>query len=135
MNDDEALLRAFESFSIPRDRWRHRDHLRVAYLLLSRHPFDEALSRFRKGVKAINAVHGVVDAPDRGYHETMTVAWLRVVDAMRREYGPAESSEAFCDRHPELHPKTLLRLFYSRRRMMSAEAKARFVEPDLTALP
>ncbi|USN98620.1 MAG: hypothetical protein H6810_10675 [Phycisphaeraceae bacterium] len=135
MTNDDEFLHAFETHNIPKDQWRHREHLRVAYLLLTRYPFDEALDHFRAGVKAINILHGLEDTPTQGYHETMTVAWLRLVAAMIREYGKAKSSDAFCSDHPELGQKFILRLFYSRRRIMSAEAKAGFVEPDLTALP
>ena len=65
----------------------------------------------------------------------MTQAWLRLVDLVLREYGPAVEADAFVEQHPELSEKKTLRLFYSRERFMSAEAKVSFVEPDLTPLP
>ena len=65
----------------------------------------------------------------------MTHAWLWIIDAMFREYGQAETADALCDAHPELLEKKTLRLLYSERRFMSAEAKAKFVEPDLAPPP
>jgi hypothetical protein len=44
-------------------------------------------------------------------------------------------SESFCEAHPHLLQKTLLRLYYTRPRIMTLEAKARFVEPDIAPLP
>ena len=55
-----------------------------------------------------------------------------------RAYGtviPTADSEAFCDMHPQLLNRNILRLFYSPERRMHPDAKTRFVEPDLTDLP
>ena len=70
-----------------------------------------------------------------GYHETMTQAWMRLVYLPLCEYGPAENADAFCEQHPQLSQKKVLRLFYSRDRFMPSAAKVGFLEPDLTPLP
>jgi len=51
------------------------------------------------------------------------------------EYGPAASADAFFDEHPQLGNMKALRLFYSRDRLMSPEAKGRFAEPDIKPFP
>ena len=132
---DAALLEQFFAGTYPRDQWNHRAHLKVAYLLLRRFPFPAALDQMRVGIRAYNAAQGIVDSPTGGYHETMTVAWMRIMFAMLCEYGPAETADAFLDSQPQLGEKKLLRLFYSAERLMSPEAKQRYVEPDLAALP
>lgn len=134
MTDDE-LIDAFERADIPPDSWKHETHVRVAWIMIDRYGVDEAIGRMRDGIKALNAANGLVDSLHSGYHETLTVAWLRVIDATRKSRGAGASSQAFFDDHTQLHSKMMLRLFYTRDRIMSAEAKARFVEPDLTALP
>ena len=73
MSDDD-LLRQFEDCSLPFDQWVHRAHVRVAYLYLTRHPFEFAVEKMRSGIRAYNAAHHVPDEPNRGYHETMTVS-------------------------------------------------------------
>ena len=135
MSDDETFLREFEARRWPLDRWHHRDHIKLGYLYLRRYPFDEAAARIRAAIRAHNAAHDVPDSPTSGYHETMTRAWLCLIDLVMREYGPAEDADAFIDLHPELSEKKTLRLFYSRGRFMSPEAKVSFVEPDLAPLP
>ncbi|MCI0365833.1 MAG: hypothetical protein L0219_18395 [Phycisphaerales bacterium] len=135
MASDAEFLEAFEARRWPRDQWHHREHIRLAYLYLRAYSFEEAVQRVRTGIKAHNAAHGVPDGPTSGYHETMTIAWLGLVEAMLAEYGPEENSEAFWDAHPELSQKKALRLFYSKERFMSPEAKTRFIEPDLAPLP
>lgn len=135
MPTDVEFLQQFESRAWPLSEWHHRDHVRLAYLLLREGTFEQAAERIRRGIRAHNAAHGVTDTPTSGYHETMTLAWLRLVETILLEYGPEATADAFCDAHPELMQKKSLRLFYSRERFMSAEAKVRFVEPDLAPLP
>jgi len=135
MSDDDPFLSEFEAQRWPLEKWHHRDHIKLAYLYLTRHPFDEAMTRIRSGMKAHNAAHNIPEAPDRGYHETITHAWLWLVHVTLRQYGPAESADAFFEQHPELSQVKSLRFFYSRGLIMSAEAKASFVEPDLAPLP
>jgi len=48
---------------------------------------------------------------------------------------PTSDSESFCDQHPHLLVKTILRTFYSPERRSLQEAKIQFVEPDLSSLP
>lgn len=134
-HDDEEFLDRFESCTIPFSEWKHRAHLKVAYLYLRRFSLDEAVAKMRAGLKALNEVHGSPESLDRGYHETLTVAWMRLVHLTLAQYGPAESSEQFLERQPELTNRYALRFFYSRDRIMSWEAKREFVEPDLAPLP
>jgi len=133
--DDETFLREFEACTLPPDQWRHRAHLKVAYLYLRRHGLAGASEKIPPAIKALNAAHQTPEGLDRGYHHTLTLAWLRVIHATLQEYGPAETADAFLDQQPQLLEKKILRLFYSRARLMSWQAKGEFVEPDLAPLP
>lgn len=134
MNDDEHLRR-FEDQSLPHAEWHHRAHLKVAYLYLNRLSYEETLAKLQTGIRTYNAAHGIVDSPTSGYHETLTQAWLRLVHTMLCQFGPAESADAFFDAQSQLMEKRVVLLFYSRDRIMSVEARAGFVEPDLAPLP
>ena len=134
MNDAEHLRR-FEDHSLPKEQWNHRAHLKVAYLYLNRYTQAEALERLRTGIKAYNAAQGIQDTPTGGYHETMTQVWLQLVYTTLRQFGPAESADAFFDAQTQLGDKRTPLLFYSRDLIMSAEAKTSFVAPDLAPLP
>lgn len=133
MNDDEFLA-AFEDCSLPFEQWTHRAHVRVAYLYSSRHDLESAIDRMRAGIKAYNKATDTPEAIDRGYHETITQAFMRLVFTANLQSGPHESSDAFCEAHPELLAKQALLTFYSRDRIMSWEAKQAFMEPDLMPL-
>jgi hypothetical protein len=128
-------LEAFEACSIPLADWNHRAHLTIAYLLLRQHPLEEATDRMRRGVQRFNLAKGIEQTPTGGYHETLTVAWMRVLHTTIGAYGGASGPEEFFAQHPHLLSKVMLRLFYTRPRIMSSEARYGFVEPDLAPLP
>jgi hypothetical protein len=132
MNDDQFLA-AFEARTL--DEFHHRDHIKVAYLYLRRHPLDEAIAKVRAGLQGLAAAWGApVDDLEKGYHETMTQAWVRLVHLALSDCVVVESADAFCDRQPQLMQKTRLESFYSRQRLMTWEAKRGFVAPDLRDL-
>lgn len=132
---DEEFMKGFEACTIPHDQWTHRAHIRMAYVMLRRDPFDTALPKVRAGIHKLNASQNTPEAIDRGYHETITQAWLRLVASALANYGTMDSFEPFAEQHPHLLCRTLLRSFYSRGRIMSWEAKKGWVEPDLAKLP
>jgi hypothetical protein len=132
---DGELLEAFERCALPRQQWSHCAHVRVAFLYVFRYGWEEAEERMRRGIKAYNAATQTPEGLDRGYHETITVAFLRLIAEAAGGGERYESSLEFCDRHPELMDKRVLSRFYSGARLMSWGAKEGFVEPDLAALP
>jgi hypothetical protein len=136
---DDALWEAFTACTLPADAWKHRTHLRVAFLHLARWTLDEAHLRMRVGIIRLNAAQGLVETAERGYHETLTRAWLSCVSSLRADDArcgrPADGSVPFCAAHPEIFDKTFLLRFYSRERLLSLEARSVFVPPDLAALP
>jgi hypothetical protein len=137
MKDDE-LLSPFEDCSLPFELWTHRAHLKVAYLYLRDHDFAAAMAKMRRGVQAYNAVHNVPESDTSGYNETTTRAMMQIVAATMAAYGPVlltPDADSFCDTHPQLMTKHVLRLFYSPERRMQPKAKTEFVKPDLASLP
>jgi hypothetical protein len=89
----------------------------------------------RSGIKALNTAHKVPERPDRGYHETITQAWMRLTHQALRGSGKSESSDIFLSRHTNLISKDTLLAFYTKERLMSSDARRQFVEPDLKPLP
>src|SRR6476660_401103 len=103
--DDATLLKQFEDLSLPFSQWTHRAHVKVAYLYLCGHSFDEALLRIRKGIKAYNTANKVEESPTNGYNETTTHAFLHLIAATMSAYGESmrtPTADSFCDTHPQL---------------------------------
>jgi hypothetical protein len=132
---DEELLNAVITCSLPLSEWSHRAHVRIAYLYSLRLDWDAAIEQMRRSIKAYNRATNTPETLDRGYHETITQAFMRLVFAAARQAESCTSSEEFCDQHPELLNKLVLRQYYSPDRMMSMTAKKEFVTPDLLPLP
>jgi hypothetical protein len=132
--DDHALWQAFTSAALPASEWTHRAHLRVAWLYLDRHALDEAHVLMRVGIIRLNAFHGLVETPARGYHETLTRAWLVLVAALRARDRKASSVE-FVDAYVDRLGKDAVMAHYSRDRVTSVRARAMVVEPDIAPLP
>ncbi len=133
--DDAALLDAFEGCTIEKPEWTHQAHVRVAWLHLQRDPFPAALAKMGAGIRTLNAALGIVDGVEMGYHETLTCTFMCLIWATIQSAGAGASSIDFCAANPHLLTRTLPRLFYTRQRMLSPEAKLRFVPPDLAPLP
>lgn len=133
--DDEAFFEAFESARMSVYYLSmHAAHIRMAWIYLSRFGLEGAMARVRAALKRFFATKKI-DPGAMGYHETITVAWLRLVDHVMRRHPRAENSIAFCGRHPYLMNSSLLKLFYTDKRLYGPEAKRSFVEPDVTPLP
>jgi hypothetical protein len=131
---DAELIAAFEERLLPPQAWNHCAHVRVAFIYASQYGFEAALAQMRVGLHALNAAHRVPNAADRGYHETITVAFMRLVFAACKQQ-QFSSSVDFCHAHSELMTKDALLHYYSRERLTSVAAKAAFIEPDVRPLP
>lgn len=132
---DAALVAAFERTAIPRESWTHEAHVRLARALILAGGADRAIERLRAGLPRLVRSFGVEETPESGYHETVTIAWVRIVATTMAVHGAGETFEAFAAANPHLLVKSLLREHYSRARILMPEARARFVAPDLAPLP
>lgn len=133
--EDEKFLHAFETCALPAEAWTHAAHLRMAWLCLGHSPGKDgharALARIRAGIMQYNKE--VLDKLPE-YHETVTVAFVRLIAARMRS---AETWEQFAARNPDLFARKppVLAAYYSKNLIQSERARASFVEPDLKALP
>ena len=129
------LLRRFEDCTLPREEWTHAAHLTVALWHLLQFDWPEAVARVRRGIKRYNAAHGILTTPTGGYHETLTIFWLRAVRAfLEAERNEARALVHLANELAATHDKSLPLSYYTRERLFSPEARATWVEPDLKPL-
>jgi hypothetical protein len=114
---DDEFISAVEACAI--ESFHHSDHIRLARLYCERWGLPEGSRRIVETIQRL-AAHG--GQPDK-YHHTMTLAWMRVVDAARQ--GPGA----------DLLDKNALRNYYSAAVLSSDMARRGWVEPDLAPLP
>jgi hypothetical protein len=132
----ESLVHAFETGTLPRSKWTHAAHVTVACWYLVCHPQSEATKRIREGILRYNASQKILTTPDSGYHETMTMFWIRMVG----HYLTTATLECSLvglinDLTFRYSDKKLPYLYYTPERLMSTEARFGFIEPDLKPLP
>ncbi len=125
-----AMIEEFEACAWPYERWTHRAHVGVAVGYLRRWPPAQALDRIRHHIDRYNRTRG----DPGGYHETITVLFLRRI-AADLPLRPADESlaatvEALAGRYDMRWPLA----YYSAGRLWSDEARQRWVAPDLKAL-
>lgn len=105
-----------ESCKLPEQEFGHAAHVRAAYLHLQRGDFAATLERIRRSIRTY-ARH--VGKPDR-YHETITVAYVALIQQHMCERGNSGGWTAFARDNPELLKKGLLQEFYPAEQLHSA---------------
>ncbi len=129
--DDEAIarfIRDFEEGTLPRSAWTHERHLLMALWYLCHHDRNAATDLIRSGIQKFNARQGNLT----GYHETITLAWVAVIDHFLQGKKHAKPiSVLFQDLLSEHGARDALLRHYSRERLFSDEARHGWLLPDL----
>lgn len=132
--DEEVnlLVRKFEERTLKKEDWTHAAHLAVGLFYLFHNPFGVAKNLMSDGIYWLNDAHGTPNTETSGYHETLTVFWLRTIaeflENNRSEKSLANLANGLLK---ECNDTSLPFKFYSRERIFSVEARLSYVEPNL----
>ncbi|MDY6805397.1 MAG: hypothetical protein SXA11_16535 [Cyanobacteriota bacterium] len=127
----EELVDKFNNCTLPRGDWNHAAHLIVALWYLINSPETEAINRIRNGIKKYNAANGIQNTENSGYHETMTLFWIKVVQQYLLAASPRLPLVVIAnDLINTYNNSSLPFAYYSREKLMSVEARKNWVEPD-----
>ncbi len=125
-----ALVKAFETCTLPAADFKHTSHLVVALWYLTQSSLPDATARMRRGLLRFLAYHH-----EQGYHETITQFWFKLV---RHFLDHAGTDRPLPDLANELlarcNDTQLIYTHYSRALIQTAAAKTDWVEPDLRPL-
>ncbi|MEG4852251.1 hypothetical protein QUB10_15210 [Microcoleus sp. B5-D4] len=139
----DSLIHAFQECNLSRSQWTHEAHLTVALWYLCYDSEQEAINAIRNGIKLYNSVQGIEITQNSGYHETLTLFWVRTI---RRYLADESQNRSIVHLANGLIAKyadslrdssashTLPFRYYTRDRLMSWEARINWVEPDLRAI-
>jgi hypothetical protein len=125
------LVRAFEAGTISRADWRHAEHLTVAMYYLLDMPLTDAVGKMRRNLVNHLRMAGVDLEKEMPYHETLTVFWMRAVN----DFLASANRASMLDKANELvgkFDKDYPLRFYTREYLFSDEARAGFVEGDIS---
>jgi hypothetical protein len=129
--DDTEFLAAFHDGSLAGSEFKHRGHLRLAWLVLNRHSSEEAARILSREIQRFATSHG---EPGR-YHETLTRFWVHLVSHAMSEAPHVRGIDELVDRFPILLEKDLPYRHWTHTTFDSQDARAGWVSPDLSPLP
>ena len=126
------LVRAFEERTLAKAEWTHAAHLTVGLYYRLHASFGMAKNLMRDGIYWLNDAHGTPNTESSGYHETLTVFWMKTIDdflaGRDRDAGPAALANALVASFDDAR---LPLRYYSRERLFSPAARAAYIAPDL----
>lgn len=125
---DEQFIFEFEACTYPIERFRHREHVRLAWLYLRGADPLEAIARFAASLKRFAGFHG----KDGLYHETITWAYLLLVRERMERAGSDQTWDEFASANDDLFAPAngALRRYYRDETLASPLARRVFLLPD-----
>lgn len=125
---DREFVAQFEACTLPPSHFDHRNHVRLAWILLGQLPLLDALARFRTSLQRYATSLGA----SAKYHETITFAFLFLIHE-RMQSETFATFDEFADANPDLFGPVLSR-YYSKETLGSELARRVFVLPDAIAV-
>jgi hypothetical protein len=123
---DDEFRESLERCEIPNHAFRHRDHLRLAWIYLREADLGPATKRLGETIRRYARHRG----SSHRYHETLTQAWARIVALAIAETPGAGTFGALLASHPHLLDKDLPLKHFSPDLLWSDAARERWVDPD-----
>lgn len=125
---DLAFEQQFSTSTLAEHLFTHEAHLRLAWIHINKYGIDKAIENVTGQLLRFVDRLGAKDK----YNETLTVAALKMVNHFNGK-AQTKNFNAFIAEFPKLntHFKELINTHYSINLLHSAEAKARYLEPDL----
>lgn len=130
----EHIIEGFQAKTLPAKEWTHEAHLITGLWHVANFDYDEALLKMREGICTYNEATGVQNTDSSGYHESITVFWVWLLNEFWKEHSIDNQSfedvcnaflkSKYCDRNAAFH-------FYTREKLLSREARLTFVNPDI----
>ena len=133
MVDIKTTATKFQDKTLPKDEWTHFAHIAVAlYELHTLKSFENALFSLRIKIKDYNLSVGTQNTDSSGYHETLTIFWLKVLEqvySLNNQYSLDEIFSRFLE--TDCATTKFPTVFYSRELLFSSNARQNWVNPDL----
>ena len=132
--DIEHIARGLIDRTLPKSDWTHAAHFAAALWLLR----DRGEATFRDMpplIRAYNESTGVANTDTSGYHETITVASLRLARAWLAERSGMALHAALAELLASPFGRSdWLLAHWSRERLFSGTARREWLDPDLRPL-
>ena len=130
----DAFLSEFEAGRLPKARWTHGAHLLTGACYVHALGEAAAIDKMRLCVKRHNESVGTANSDTGGYHETITIAWIKLLAGLLREVGPIERS-AFAALTVErfVNERGIFSRYYDFDLPSSVQARRTWIAPTLAS--
>lgn len=133
--DIDHIGRSIRDRTLPKKDWTHAAHWAAALWLVDKH--GAAAQDIMPGlIRAYNEATGVKNTESEGYHETITLASLKVAHHARKEGASSGLAEVL--KRLLAGPygdKGWILSYWSKDLLFSSAARRTWVAPDIKALP
>jgi hypothetical protein len=128
----DAFIAAFEGCTLPKEQWTHGAHLLTGACYVHALGEAEAIARMRLCVSRYNESVGGQNTEMSGYHETITVVWIKLLNGLldRSKPIPRAAFAALAIKQFE-RQKDIFSRFYDFDVVASREARRSWVAPTL----
>lgn len=130
------LVAEFRERVLPLEQWTHNAHLTVALWHVREYGALASVCLLRSSIITYNTAVGTPNSTERGYHETLTIFWIALIDQWLAE---------FCAQQPDADIVTLCNTFltstwasrevplqyYKREELFSVHARTLWLQPTL----
>jgi len=123
-----SLVSAFEKRQLPEKEWTHEAHISVAFYYLKKYTLHQAICLLRSNIITYNVSVGGKNTFTGGYHETLTLFWVKVVAGYIKKHETNTLDQFLASAY---FSKNLPLVYYTKQRLFSTEARAVWVEPDV----
>jgi hypothetical protein len=128
---DAELTQILPAITGPGGRFRHRQHVNLAFEAVRRYGMPAAIGILCAWIRRIAAYER---APQK-YHHSVSRAWVEMVAHHLAADPDCADFSAFADANPALLDKRLLSRHYRSSTLASGPARRGWVEPDLVPFP
>jgi hypothetical protein len=128
----DAFIAAFEGCTLPKEEWTHAAHLLTGACYVHALGADAATTAMRANVRRYNESVGGRNTETSGYHETVTVAWIKLLDALLQRAQPVDRA-AFAARAVAFYApqRQIFARHYDFDLLQSTPARLGWIEPNL----
>jgi hypothetical protein len=125
---EEEFYEQFEAATLDVNLFDHSNHVKMGWIYVKKFELPEAMTRFSKALKNFATVNGASGL----YHETITFAYLILINERLKATETQQSWEEFRQTNPDLFDwkNNILKKYYREETVKSAFAKQHFVFPD-----
>jgi hypothetical protein len=133
----EHIVDGFRSKTLPVKEWTHEAHLITGLWHVAELGYENALAEMRLNIPTYNESVGGMNTDTGGYHDTITVFWVWLLNEFWNRYSTkGKSFERVCNQflHSKYSDRGNAFIFYTKEYLFTKEARLSLVEPDIQPL-